>query len=78
MKILFMGTPEPAAKCLKALIDAKEDIVAVITQPDRPKGRGLKTSPSPVKELALNRDLSILQPEKVKDKIYQSFHSDSQ
>jgi methionyl-tRNA formyltransferase len=69
MKIIFMGTPEPAAKCLKALIDAKEKIVAVITMPDRPKGRGLKLTPSPVKELALKEDLKVLQPERLKDKV---------
>jgi len=67
MKILFMGTPEPAAKCLKALIDAKEDIIAVITQPDRPKGRGLKVAPSPVKELALHYNITVHQPEKIKE-----------
>ncbi|MFC1767878.1 methionyl-tRNA formyltransferase [Candidatus Margulisiibacteriota bacterium] len=69
MKIIFMGTPEPAAKCLQVLIEAKEEIIAVITQPDRPKGRGLKLTPSPVKELALKNDMRILQPEKLKDKV---------
>jgi len=62
-----MGTPEPAAKCLKALIDAKEEIVAVITQPDRPKGRGLRVTPSPVKELALHYNIAVHQPEGIKD-----------
>lgn len=63
-----MGTPEPAKICLKALIDAREEIAAVITQPDRPKGRGLKLSPSPVKELALQHNIPVFQPEKIKDK----------
>jgi len=63
-----MGTPEPAQACLKALIDAKEELVAVITQPDRPKGRGLKLSPTPVKELALHHNIPVFQPEKIKDK----------
>jgi methionyl-tRNA formyltransferase len=66
MRILFMGTPEPAAKCLKALIDSKEEIIAVITQPDRPKGRGLKLAPSPVKETALHYNIAVHQPEKIK------------
>ena len=68
MKIIFMGTPQPAATCLKALIDAKEEISAVITQPDRPKGRGLKVAPTAVKELALKHKISVFQPEKIKDK----------
>jgi methionyl-tRNA formyltransferase len=63
-----MGTPQPAATCLKALIDAKEEISAVITQPDRPKGRGLKVAPTPVKELALKHKIPVFQPEKIKDK----------
>lgn len=63
-----MGTPEPAQICLKALIDSKEELVAVITQPDRPKGRGLKLAPTPVKETALHYNISVFQPEKIKDK----------
>jgi len=70
MKIIFMGTPEPAAHCLKALLDAREDIIVVVTQPDRPKGRGLKVSISAVKEQALKNDLKLLQPENVKDKVF--------
>ena len=62
-----MGTPEPAAKCLNALIAAKEDIVAVITQPDRPKGRGLKVSGTPVKDVALHYNIPVHQPGKIKD-----------
>jgi methionyl-tRNA formyltransferase len=68
MKILFMGTPEPAQACLKALIDAKEELVAVITQPDRPKGRGLKLAPTPVKETATEHKIPVFQPDKIKDK----------
>ncbi|MFH1709681.1 MAG: methionyl-tRNA formyltransferase [bacterium] len=68
MKILFMGTPEPAQVCLNALIGAKEELVAVITQPDRPKGRGLLLAPTPVKETALLHDLPVFQPEKLKDR----------
>jgi len=62
-----MGTPEPAALCLKALIDAKHEVAAVITQPDRPKGRGLKIVEPPVKELAKKYGIPVHQPEKIKD-----------
>jgi methionyl-tRNA formyltransferase len=70
MKIVFMGTPEPAATILKALIESKAEIICVVTQPDRPKGRGLKTAFSPVKELALKQNLPILQPERAKDPVF--------
>ncbi len=62
-----MGTPEPAAKILKTLIESSHEIICVVTQPDRPKGRGKKITFSPVKELALQNDLAIEQPEKVKN-----------
>ena len=65
-----MGTPQPAAVCLQALLDAQEEIVAVVTQPDRPKGRNLKTSPSPVKELAQKYKLPVETPEKVKEPMF--------
>jgi methionyl-tRNA formyltransferase len=67
LKILFMGTPLPAAKCLEALIKEKHRIVGVITQPDRPKGRGLEMSQSAVKEVALTYNIPVHQPEKIKD-----------
>ena len=63
-----MGTPEPAKTCLEALINAREEVVAVITQPDRPKGRGLKLAPSAVKETAIHYNIPVFQPEKIKDK----------
>jgi len=66
MKIIFMGTPIQAATILEQLVAAKHEILAVITQPDRPKGRGRKLSFSPVKEKALKHDLPLEQPEKVK------------
>ena len=53
MRIVFMGTPEIAATCLKKLISDGFDVAAAYTQPDRPKGRGMKTVYSPVKEAAL-------------------------
>jgi len=70
MKIVFMGTPSPAAYCLQALIEAQEQIVTVVTQPDRPKGRHLHPASSPVKELAQKYKISVLTPEKVKDPIF--------
>ncbi len=67
MKIIFMGTPEFACLPLLALIKSKHDIVGVITQPDRRKGRGMKISSPPVKDLALRNDLNIYQPSNVND-----------
>ena len=64
-KIVFMGTPDFAVPCLKTLNENYE-VIAVITQPDRPKGRGQKLTPSPIKEYALEHNLTILQPEKIK------------
>lgn len=66
MKIIFAGTPEFAVPALDALIQAGHDIVMVLTQPDRPAGRGLKLKASPVKELALAHALPIYQPESLK------------
>jgi len=65
--LVFMGTPEFAVPSLKALIEAGHDIKAVVTQPDRPKGRGHILSPPPVKELALKKGIKVLQPTKLKD-----------
>ena len=67
-----MGTPDHAAGILQALLDAQENVAAVITQPDRPKGRGQKLSPSPVKLVAMNRHLPVEQPEKAKDPAFVS------
>lgn len=67
MKIIFAGTPHFAEKALKALLDRKVDVVAVLTQPDRPAGRGLKLTQSPVKQLALQNGLIVLQPATLKD-----------
>jgi methionyl-tRNA formyltransferase len=66
LKIIFAGTPLFAEKSLKALLDQKADVVAVLTQPDRPSGRGMKLKPSPVKELAVQHGLTVLQPESLK------------
>lgn len=64
-RIVFMGTPDFAARCLEACFQVGE-VVAVITQPDRPAGRGQKPKPSPVKELASARGIPVLQPEKIR------------
>lgn len=65
MRIVFMGTPEFAIPSLQNLIESDEEIIAVITQPDRPKGRSRKITPPPVKKLALQHNLFLLQPEDV-------------
>lgn len=64
MKIVFMGTPEISVKTLEKIIEEGHEISAVVTQPDRPKGRGKKMMMSPVKELAIKHGLKVLQPEK--------------
>ena len=66
MNVIFMGTPDFAVPTLQMLIDEGHTISAVVTQPDRPKGRGNKVIMPPVKELALAHNLSVLQPERVK------------
>jgi len=58
-RIIFMGTPDFAVPSLKALLDSGENVVGVITQPDRPKGRGRKLTPPPIKELALQAGLPV-------------------
>ena len=62
-----MGTPDFAKKSLEAICEAKHEIIGVVTNPDRPKGRGMKMIPSPVKEYAVSKNLNIYQPEKVKN-----------
>ena len=66
MRILFAGTPPFAAAALNALADAGHDIVQVLTQPDRPAGRGMKLTPSAVKQAALARGLPVYQPASLK------------
>ncbi|SJM92274.1 10-formyltetrahydrofolate:L-methionyl-tRNA(fMet) N-formyltransferase [Crenothrix polyspora] len=67
MKIVFAGTPEFAVPSLQMLLDSRHDVCAVYTQPDRPAGRGRKLHPSPVKELALQADIPVLQPLSLKN-----------
>ncbi|MFV0665380.1 methionyl-tRNA formyltransferase [Denitromonas sp.] len=66
MRIAFAGTPEFAATALKALIDGGVDVVLVLTQPDRPAGRGMKLQPSAVKQVALAHGIAVDQPEKLR------------
>jgi methionyl-tRNA formyltransferase len=66
LRILFMGTPDFAAATLQALLDGPDTVVAVVTQPDRPKGRGKKLTPPPVKVLAQAAGIPVLQPTKIK------------
>ena len=66
MRIVFMGTPDFAKESLEAVYKAKYEILAVVTNPDRPKGRGMKMMKSPVKEFAEEKELPIYQPLKVK------------
>lgn len=67
MRVVFMGTPGFAVPSLKALVESGHDVAAVVTQPDRPKGRGKKEAPPPVKETALAFNIPVLQPLRVKD-----------
>lgn len=67
MKIVFMGTPEFAIPSLQAILDGPHEVVGVVTVPDKPTGRGLKIKSSPVKQLALDYDLPVFQPEQLND-----------
>ena len=67
MRVVFMGTPDIAATCLQKILDDGLDVAAVYTQPDRPKGRGMKMVFSPVKEVALAHGLPVYQPESFRD-----------
>ena len=66
-RIIFIGTPDFACPTLQTLIARGENMVAVVTQPDRPRGRGQKLMPPPVKELALQHGIPVLQPPKVRE-----------
>lgn len=67
MRIVFMGTPDIAATCLKKILDDGFEVVGVYTQPDRPKGRGMKLVASPVKEVALAAGIPVYQPENFRE-----------
>lgn len=72
LRVVFMGTPDFAVPCLDLLVAEGYQVVAVVTQPDRPKGRGQKLAQSPVKEAALAYNLPVLQPSKVKEADFQA------
>ena len=67
MRVVFMGTPDIAATCLKKILADNFQVVGVYTQPDRPKGRGMKLVQSPVKEVALARGIPVFQPENFRE-----------
>ena len=69
MNIVFMGTPDFAKDSLEAIYNAGHNVKAVITNPDKPKGRGMKMIPSPVKEYAESKNIKIYQPEKVRNNV---------
>ena len=67
MNIVFMGTPDFARESLEAIYNAKHNILGVVTNPDRPKGRGMKLVPSEVKQFALEKGIEVYQPDRVKN-----------
>ena len=67
MKVIFMGTPDFSVGTLEALIEAGHEVVLAVTQPDKPKGRGGKMQYPPVKEVALEHDITVFQPKKIRD-----------
>lgn len=67
MRVVFMGTPDIAATCLKRILADGFEVVGVYTQPDRPKGRGMKLTASPVKEVALEAGIPVFQPESFRE-----------
>ena len=76
MKIIFMGTPDFATASLRALVEGGHDVALVVTQPDKPKGRGHKLCPPPVKEYALEAGIEVYQPQSVKtDEAYEKLSS---
>ena len=67
MKILFMGTPDISVPTLEALVASRHEVVGVVSQPDRPKGRGKQLQATPVKEVALKHGIRVFQPERVRN-----------
>ena len=82
LRIIFMGTPEFAVPSLRSLVESNSNVVAVITVPDKPSGRGQKETISPVKAYALEKGIPVLQPEKLKNPAFieelQSYQADLQ
>lgn len=81
-RIIFLGTPDFAVASLKSLVENQLNVVAVVTAPDKPAGRGMKMGSSPVKEYAITQHIPVLQPEKLRSKMFlkqlQSFHANLQ
>ena len=69
MNVVFMGTPDFAVESLSKIYDAGHNILAVVSQPDKPSGRGMKLLPTPVKEYAISKNLKVYQPERVKKNV---------
>ena len=67
MKIIFMGTPDFAKESLEAVYNSNNEVLAVVTNPDKPKGRGMKMIASPVKEFAIQNNIQVYQPQKVRN-----------
>jgi methionyl-tRNA formyltransferase len=70
MRVVFMGTPDFARVSLEKLLESKHEVTGVVTVPDKPQGRGLKVKPSPVKQVALQHGLPVLQPDSLKDESF--------
>ncbi len=75
-RIIFMGTPDFSVPTLEALLNSQDEVVAVVTQPDRQKGRGKKMSPPPVKVVAENAGILVLQPTKIKTEEFRNTLAD--
>ncbi len=67
MRVLFMGTPDIAAKCLGKLVEDGHNVVGAVTRADKPKGRGHKLVPTEVKAYAISQNIPVYQPESLKD-----------
>jgi methionyl-tRNA formyltransferase len=67
LRVAFFGTPEFAVPSLAALIESRHEVVALVSQPDRPKGRGQKLQPTPTRQVALDAGIPVLQPAKIRD-----------
>ena len=70
LRLAFFGTPEFAVPSLAALLESRHEVVALVSQPDRPKGRGQKLQPTPTKQVALDAGIPVLQPAKIKDEVF--------
>ena len=70
LRLIFMGTPDFAVASLNALLEGPDEVVAVVSQPDRPKGRGKKLGPPPVKTLAEAHGIPVLQPLKIRTEAF--------